>query len=83
MRTGDMKNSWSLFRGQWADPSAAQQPSGHAPIRARVRVEETGQRLALEDDKAYVGTGYNPYDTVVHVKNTRSHDVWRNKPKRD
>jgi len=37
----------------------------------------------LEDDKAYVGTGYNPYDTVVHVKNTRSHDVWRNKPKRD
>jgi hypothetical protein len=38
--------------------------------------------LTLEDDEAFKEKGYNPYDTVVHVKDTRNRDVWRNKPKR-
>jgi hypothetical protein len=76
-----MKQSWSLFRGQWADPSTAQTPT-RAPLQPRARVETTGKHLALVDDKAYVKSGYNPYDTVVHVRDTRTRDVWRTKPKR-
>jgi len=38
--------------------------------------------LTLVDDNALKERGYNPYDTVVHVKDTRRYDVWRNKPKR-
>jgi hypothetical protein len=38
--------------------------------------------LSLEDDRAFKERGYDPYGTVVHVKDTRSQDVWRNKPKR-
>ena len=41
-----------------------------------------GHRLALVDEDAFRERGYNPYDTVVHVKDTRGRDVWRNKPKR-
>jgi hypothetical protein len=38
--------------------------------------------LTLVDDEAFKERGYNPYDTVVHVKDTLNRDVWRNKPKR-
>ena len=40
------------------------------------------QPLALMDEKAFREKGYNPYDSVIHVKDTRDRDVWRNKPKR-
>jgi hypothetical protein len=36
----------------------------------------------LVDSNALKERGYNPYDTVVHVKDTRDRDVWRDKPKR-
>ena len=38
--------------------------------------------LTLEGDNAFREKGYNPYDTVVHVRDIRNRDVWRNKPKR-
>jgi hypothetical protein len=38
--------------------------------------------LSLEDDRAFKERGYDPYATVVHVKDTRAHDVWRTKRKR-
>ena len=38
--------------------------------------------LTLEDDRAFKERGYDPYATVVHVKDSRARDVWRNKPKR-
>ena len=38
--------------------------------------------LTLADEDAFKEKGYNPYDTVVHVKDIRQRDVWRNKPKR-
>ena len=81
---GDMKHSWSLFRGQWADPSAAKQATAtHTAGRLRALNPAVGQHLTLEDEKAYIRAGYNPYDTVVHVKDSRIRDVWQNKPKRD
>ena len=38
--------------------------------------------LALAEDEPFKERGYNPYETVVHVRDTRDRDVWRNKPKR-
>lgn len=38
--------------------------------------------LTLAEDEPFKERGYNPYETVVHVRNTRDRDVWRNKPKR-
>ena len=77
-----MKTSWSLFRGQWADPAAARGTTSHAGETQRARIEATGKHLAIVDEKDYMKSGYNPYDTVVHVKDSRTRDVWRGKPKR-
>ena len=38
--------------------------------------------LTLEEDQPFRERGYNPYETVVHVRDARDRDVWRNKPKR-
>jgi hypothetical protein len=48
------------------------------------KIDDTGRHLTLtlEDDRAFKERGYNPYETIVHVWDTRSRDVWRNKPKR-
>jgi hypothetical protein len=53
----------------------------------RSATPKTGQAardltLALAEDEPSKELGYNPYETVVHVRNTRDRDVWRNKPKR-
>jgi hypothetical protein len=52
------------------------------PVRAKLEPSGRHFALALEDDNAFKERGYNPYETVVHVKDMRSRDVWRNKPKR-
>ena len=51
---------------------------------ARAKLEAVGRHFSLElvDDNAFKERGYNPYETVAHVKDLRSRDVWRNKPKR-
>lgn len=48
------------------------------------RFDEAGRHLTLtlEEDQPFRERGYNPYETVVHVRDTRDRDVWRNKPKR-
>jgi len=49
------------------------------------KFDETGRHLyplTLEEDQPFRERGYNPYETVVHVRDTRDRDVWRNKPKR-
>lgn len=48
------------------------------------RIDEVGRHrpLALAEDEPFKERGYNPYETVVHVRDTRDRDVWRNKPKR-
>jgi hypothetical protein len=48
------------------------------------KIDEQGRHLTLklEDDQLFKERGYNPYETVVHVRDTRGRDVWRNKPKR-
>jgi len=68
-----MKNDGNLFP-VWA---AVTKPAPR-------NIDQTGRHLtlALEDDQPFTERGYNPYETVVHVRDTRSHDVWRNKPKR-
>ena len=50
------------------------QPQIAAPERQRA--------LTLEDDRAFRERGYDPYATVVHVKDSRARDIWRSKPKR-
>ncbi len=40
------------------------------------------QPLTLEEEQPFRERGYNPYETVVHVRDSRDRDVWRNKPKR-
>jgi hypothetical protein len=48
------------------------------------KIDEAGRQLtlALEENQPFRERGYNPYETVVHVRDTRDRDVWRNKPKR-
>ena len=48
------------------------------------RFDEAGRHLSLEleEDQPFKEHGYDPYETVVHVRDTRDRDVWRNKPKR-
>lgn len=48
------------------------------------KIAETGRHLTLtlEDDQPFRERGYNPYETVVHLRDARDRDVWRNKPKR-
>jgi hypothetical protein len=52
-----------------------------APAKPR-QPSEHHFALQLEDDQAFKERGYDPYATVVHVKDTRAHDIWRTKPKR-
>lgn len=67
-----MKQSGIFFPGR---------PAEHAGSR---KTEATGRHLTLTlvDDRAFKDRGYNPYDTVVHARDTRRHDIWRHKPKR-
>ena len=37
--------------------------------------------LTLEEDQPFRERGYDPYETVVHLRDVRDRDVW-NKPKR-
>jgi hypothetical protein len=48
------------------------------------KIDEAGRHLTLTlaEDEPFKERGYNPYETVVHVRDTRDWDVWRNKPKR-
>ncbi len=48
------------------------------------KIVEAGRHLplTLAEDEPFKERGYNPYETVVHVRDTRGRDVWRNKPKR-
>jgi hypothetical protein len=52
------------------------------PARPRSATPEPHLTLRMEDDRAFKERGYDPYATVVRVKDARVHDVWRNKPKR-
>jgi hypothetical protein len=52
------------------------------PAQSKPATPERHLSLTLEDDRAFKERGYDPYATVVHVKDARMHDVWRNKPKR-
>jgi hypothetical protein len=73
MRTGIMKNQRDAFPAWTA--------GGKSALR---KIDEAGRHLtlALEEDQPISDRGYNPYETVVHVRDTRDRDVWRNKPKR-
>jgi hypothetical protein len=73
MRTGIMKNQRDAFPAWTA--------GGKSALR---KIDEAGRHLtlALEEDQPISDRGYNPYETVVHVRDTRDWDVWRNKPKR-
>jgi hypothetical protein len=67
-----MKQSGKLFPGR---------PAEHAGAR---KIDANGRHLSLslEDDQAFKERGYNPYDTIVHARDTRRPDLWRHKPKR-
>ena len=67
-----MKQSGSFFPGR---------PAEHVGSRKN-EVTERHLTLTLVDDQAFKYRGYNPYDTVVHARDTRRQDIWRHKPKR-
>jgi hypothetical protein len=49
------------------------------------KTEKTGRHhvtLTLMDDRPHPERGYNPYDTIAHVREIHQRDVWRHKPKR-
>ena len=52
------------------------------PAQPKIMAPGRHLTLALEDDRAFKERGYDPYATVVHVRDARMNDVWRNKPKR-
>jgi hypothetical protein len=69
---GDMKQSGKFFPGWPAEDGDTD------------KIETSGQyvKLTLVDGHPDRQRGYNPYDTVVHARDTRPKDVWRHKPKR-
>jgi hypothetical protein len=48
------------------------------------KTETTGEyvNLTIVEGHPQKASGYNPYDTVAHARDTRPKDVWRHKPKR-
>lgn len=68
-----MKQSGKFFPGT---PAEQMEPSENGTGRHR------SVKLALMDDQAFKDRGYNPYDTIVHARDTRKPDIWRHKPKR-
>lgn len=68
-----MKNQRDVFPAWSAGGRSATRKTGKAARHLT---------LTLAEDEPFKERGYNPYETVVHVRNTRDRDVWRNKPKR-
>ena len=52
------------------------------PAPPKTGVPQRHLTLALEDERSFKERGYDPYATVVHVKDSRAQDVWRHKSKR-
>ena len=53
-----------------------------SPPTPRKNEAPRSHRLALEEDHPFREKGYNPYETVVHVKDTRDRDGGETSPKR-
>jgi hypothetical protein len=68
-----MKNQRDAFRA-W---TAGVKSGSH-------ETDETARHLilTLDEDQPFRERGYNPYETVVHVRDACAQDIWRNKPKR-
>lgn len=52
------------------------------PAPPKTVAPERHLTLALESDRSFKERGYDPYATVVHVKDSRARDVWQHKSKR-
>jgi len=56
--------------------------AGSRSASRKIDAAARNHTLTHEEDQPFRERGYNPYETVVHVRDTHDRDVWRNKPKR-